>query len=293
VIWTAENDSSMLYTVLNVLHVVLLVQVVAAVSKVGHDGGDLGGPKNGASPPTAVYSITSMSYAFGFPSSSCDVNVVQTIEVNYTSGNFTSGFLFLPRSDYDSLQIDHIMNSDNVSLPFTYISDGDLYRIHYNLTEHVIAPATGTYTFMYKAMEATKTFSRSGSSSNSFSWETVTSKSPYVDTLNVMANLYFHTATEDAIESSPQSQFIQIHPEYTTVVFPTETDIPEGTPKTHQISFPKRVTCKPASSYKIVAVAVVAASVCFALGTTLIALIIRKLKQVKSTERFEQLPDVT
>jgi len=240
-------------------------------------------------PTTPARSILSMTYTFGLPES-CDVDVVQTLVMNYTYGNFSSDVLFIRKADYDALQFDRI-ESDNVTIPFTTISSGDLYRIHYSFP-HITAPATKTFIFTYKAIQATKTFSRSGSSSNSFSWETVVSTLPPIRTLNVVLNLYFHTASEEAIESSPQYMYLELQDKYTTIIFPTENNIPEGTSQTHQISFPKRVTCKPASSYKIVAIAVVAGSICFALVTTAAAVAIRKIKQRKG-EQFAHLAEVT
>jgi len=237
------------------------------------------------------WSISSMSYIFGFPKASCDVDVEQTLEVNYSSGNFTSGILFIPEEYYDSLEFYRIV-SNNITIDFTTINEGDLYWIHYTYPQ-ITAPATKTFTFTYKAISATKTFSRSGSSSNSFSWETVGPKFPDIGALNVELNLYFHTATEDSIESSPAYSTLEQLDEYTTVIFPTERNIPPGSSKMHQISFPKRITCSPASNYNIIALAVVIGCVTFALGTTLAALVIRKARKLKKEERFEQLNELT
>ncbi len=51
----------------------------------------------------------------------------------------------------------------------------------------------------------------------------------------------------------------------------------------------KQVTCKPASSYKIVAIAVVVGGVVFALVAAIVAVAIRKYKQLKHHETFQQL----
>jgi len=258
---------------------------------VGPGGGSTEAPENLGPGAPEHWSIQQMSYTFNFPLS-CDVDVEQTVVVNYTGGNFSSGIMYIPRADYDALEFDRI-STDNSSeyLKFTTITDGDMYRIHYEFPT-VTAPATKSFTFTYKALQATKTFSRSGSSSNSFSWETINNKFPTISMLHVTLNLTFHTASEDSIESNPQYEYVELQDKYTTIVFPPERNIPEGTTLTHQISFPKRVTCKPASSYKIVAIAVVAGSICFALCTTLVALIVRKIKQRKD-QQFEQLSEVT
>jgi len=244
------------------------------------------------SPTYPMYSIQQMSYNFNFPLS-CDVDVEQTVVMNYTQGNFSSGIMFIPKDDYDALEFYRITTDDgSENVQFTTITDGDLYRIHYEFAT-ITAPATKTFTFTYKAIQATKTFSRSGSSSNSFSWQTIVNKFPSISLLNVKLNLTFHTASEDSIESSPAYAEVVFLDKCTTVIFPTERDIPGGTTLTHQISFPKRVTCKPASSYKIVAIAVVVGSVCFALLTTLIALIVRKIKIKRKNQKFEHLSEVT
>jgi len=210
--------------------------------------------------------------------------------MNYTSGNFSSGILYIAKSDYDDLEF-NLVESNNDSLPFTIHILDNMYRIYYTFP-YIIAPALKTFTFTYTAIQATKTFSRSGSSSNSFSWETVPGNFPVIRSLDVVLNLHFHTASEDSIESSPEYMYLELQDDYTTIIFPPETDIPQNSLYTHQISFPKRVTCKPASSYKIVAIAVVVGSVCFAVGTTIIAVIIRKIKRRKS-ERFEHLSEIT
>lgn len=234
------------------------------------------------------WEIDSMAYTFGFPLS-CDVEVVQTIVMNYTHGNFTDGYLFIPQDDYDALKFERI-ESDNKSIPFTAFSDNSFHRIHYYF-DQVTAPSTKTFTFKYTAIQATKTFSRSGSSKNSFSWPTITKQlGSKVGMFNVILNFYFHTQ-ENSIDCNPDYSSITLG-DTTTVVFATETDIPENSELTHQISFPKRITCKPASSYKLIAMAVVVGSILFAVVTTIVALVVRRMK-LRGSEHFEQLSEVS
>jgi len=105
----------------------------------------------------------------------------------------------------------------------------------------------------------------------------------------VELNFHFHTQ-EDSIDCDPEYDSVVLTDTSTDVYFATETDIPENFEQQHQISFPKRVTCKPASTYKLVAIAVVVGSIAFALVSTVVALIVRKLRK-RNMERFEQLEE--
>jgi len=211
--------------------------------------------------------------------------------MNFTDGIFSNGTLVIPRTDYDELSMEHIVSDNGESIDFKEISDTSLYRIHY-FFDPVTGPATKTFIFNYTAVQATKTFSRSGSSKNSFSWPTITKHlGSRIGTFNVVLNFHFHTQ-EDAIDCSPEYSSVVLDDSSTTVFFATETDIPENTELTHQISFPKRITCKPASSYKLIAIAVVAGSILFAVVTTVVALIVRRIKLTQS-ESFEQLNEIT
>jgi len=163
-----------------------------------------------------VWSIASMSYSFGFPLS-CDVDVVQTLVMNYTYGNFSDGILVIPQYDYDSLQFERV-DSDNVSIEFSTVSDASFHRIHYWFPP-VTAPCTKTFIFTYTAIQATKTFSRSGSSKNSFSWQTINSEiGSRIDVFNVVLNFYFHTQ-EDSIDCDPNYSSVILHDKSTTVFF--------------------------------------------------------------------------
>lgn len=230
-----------------------------------------------------------MTYSFGFPLS-CNVNVNQTISINYTLGNFTEGKLAIPVSDYDRLEITRITDEKNNDIRFNVKSDGSYYRVYYYFDEPVIAPYLKTYTFQYTAIQATKTFSRSGSSKNSFTWKTITKEfQSTIAVFNVVLNFSFHTQ-EDSIDCNPEYSSVELGDKSTTVFFATETNIPENFELTHQISFPKRITCKPASTYRLVAIGVVIGSIVFALASAVVALIVRKVKQRRS-EQFEQLEE--
>jgi len=245
----------------------------------------------GPPPPPARWSVASMEYAFEFPIS-CDVNVIQTMTINYTSGVFSQGYLFIPQDDYDELRFDRIDcgNSSTEITGYNVIGGvNGYYKIHYSFSPPITAPTKETFVFKYTAIQATKTYSQSGSSKNSFSWRTITKElNSTIDVFNVVANFYFHIQA-DMIEAEPQYTSVSPGDQSTTVYFATLTNVPLDYEQTHEISFPKRITCKPASSYKIVAVAVVAGSILFAVVTTVVALIVRKIKQRNSLESFEQL----
>jgi len=236
-----------------------------------------------------TWKIASMSYSFSFPLS-CNVEVEQTLVMNYTSGTFNQGILVIPQDDYDDLKVEQVFSGDT-PITTTMFSDNSFHRIHYFFDE-VTAPYVKSFTFKYTAVQATKTFSRSGSSKNSFSWPTVTKNlgSP-IGKFDVVLNFKFHTL-EDSIDCNPDYSSVILGDSSTTVYFATETDIPENTEMTHQISFPKRITCKPASSYKLIAIVVVLGSILFAVVTAIVALIVRRIKQ-KNSERFEQLSEVS
>lgn len=237
-----------------------------------------------------VSSIASMAYSFEFDVS-CDVVVVQTLIMNYTSGTFGGGFLDIPQEDYDSLIVERIWSDNNEPVTFKDVGDNTFHKIHYQFPE-VTGPLTKTLNFKYKAVQATKTFSRSGSSKNSFSWPTITKRlGSSIGTLDVVLNFNFHTQ-QNTIDCNPNYSTINMNDTATTVTFATQNNIPINTEQTHQISFPKRITCKPASSYKLIAIAVVAGSILFAVVTTIVALIVRKTQQ-KNSERFEQLNEVS
>jgi len=280
--------ATLLFINLHIRHIALLVMFITACACEWPPPSTLVDGNN-KTIPTQLWSIAAMAYSFGFPLS-CNVDVTQTISFNYTRGNFTEGKLAIPINDYDRLEIIRITDENGNNLQAYSISEGGYYRLHYTFAETVVAPCIKIFTFQYTAIQATKTFSRSGSSKNSFTWKTVTKEfQSSIAVFSVVLNFGFHTP-DDSIDSSPDYHSVEEFDNYTIVHFSDQHNIPENTELTHEISFPKRVTCKPASTYKLVAVGVVIGSIFFALFSTIIAVIVRKVKQRRS-EQFEQLEE--
>lgn len=278
---------ALLYLNLHIRHMALLAMFITACACEWPP--PVPTPIDKGTTPPELWNIALMTYSFGFPLT-CDVNVVQTIGINYTRGNFTQGKLAIPVSDYDRLEFTRVTDGDGNDVEFSYKSDGAFYRVYYTFNEPVISPALKTYTFQYTAVQATKTFSRSGSSKNSFTWKTVTKEfQSSIAVFDVILNFGFHTQ-DDSIDCNPEYSSVEEAERSTTVFFPEQKNIPENSELTHQISFPKRVTCKPASTYKLVAVGVVLGSIIFALVSTIVAVIVRKVKQ-RQSEQFEQLEE--
>ena len=69
----------------------------------------------------------------------------------------------------------------------------------------------------YTAVQATKTFSRSGSSKNSFSWRTITKEfQSSIAVFNVVLNFAFHTQ-EDSIDCNPEYSSVELGDKSTIV----------------------------------------------------------------------------